>query len=217
MPEKKPIARARQDEREGKAPSTQAGEFVREEIELISRRGARRALDEAGDCDRSFQSAARGGEAAAAEERNRPRKDARKGETRPRKSAGRRRETNVAETFASHAQGAQARRPRRCVETSTLEACALGRSGQERCRTLRRRENGRSNSREAISRARWAIYSAAMGGACTCGNCIHREEAISRRVIAARTTIRQIRAAGEPFQGTVLPRSSPRGNAVSQR
>jgi hypothetical protein len=82
MPEKKPIARARQDEREGKAPSTQAGEFVREEIELISRRGARRALDEAGDCDRSFQSAARGGEAAAAEEGNHSRRDARKGETR---------------------------------------------------------------------------------------------------------------------------------------
>ena len=35
MPEKKPIEHARQDESEGKAPSTQAGEFVREEIELI--------------------------------------------------------------------------------------------------------------------------------------------------------------------------------------
>src|SRR6266480_5659697 len=30
-----PIERAREDEREGKAPSTQAGEFVREEIEHI--------------------------------------------------------------------------------------------------------------------------------------------------------------------------------------
>jgi hypothetical protein len=39
MPEKKPIEGAREDEREGKAPSTQAGEFVREEIELI-REGA---------------------------------------------------------------------------------------------------------------------------------------------------------------------------------
>src|SRR6186997_2491274 len=35
MPEKKTIERARQDKREGKAPSTQAGEFVREEIEHI--------------------------------------------------------------------------------------------------------------------------------------------------------------------------------------
>ena len=36
---KKSIERAREDEREGKAPSTQAGEFVREEIDLI-REGA---------------------------------------------------------------------------------------------------------------------------------------------------------------------------------
>jgi hypothetical protein len=35
MPEKKTIQRARRDKREGKAASTQAGEFVREEIELI--------------------------------------------------------------------------------------------------------------------------------------------------------------------------------------
>jgi hypothetical protein len=33
MPEKKPIERARRDKRGGKAPSTQAGEFVHEEIE----------------------------------------------------------------------------------------------------------------------------------------------------------------------------------------
>jgi hypothetical protein len=35
MPEEEPIARAREDAREGKAPSTQAGEFVREEMEHI--------------------------------------------------------------------------------------------------------------------------------------------------------------------------------------
>src|SRR5437870_1444682 len=35
MPEKKTIERARSDKRQGKAPSTQAGEFVREEIERI--------------------------------------------------------------------------------------------------------------------------------------------------------------------------------------
>jgi hypothetical protein len=43
MPEKRTIARARRDKRQGKAPSTQAGEFVREEIEHIreGRHGAR--------------------------------------------------------------------------------------------------------------------------------------------------------------------------------
>ncbi len=35
MPEKRTIERARRDKREGKAPSTQAGEFVREEMEHV--------------------------------------------------------------------------------------------------------------------------------------------------------------------------------------
>jgi hypothetical protein len=45
MPEKKTIERARADARAGKAPSTQAGEFVREEIEHIreGKHGARNA------------------------------------------------------------------------------------------------------------------------------------------------------------------------------
>ena len=43
MPEQETIDRARQDAREGKAPSTQAGEFVREEIHHIreGKHGAR--------------------------------------------------------------------------------------------------------------------------------------------------------------------------------
>lgn len=43
MPEKKTIERARQDAREGKAPTTQAGEFVRDEMEHIreGKHGAR--------------------------------------------------------------------------------------------------------------------------------------------------------------------------------
>jgi len=45
MPEKKTIARAKQAKREGKSPSSQAGEFVREEIEHIreGQHGARSA------------------------------------------------------------------------------------------------------------------------------------------------------------------------------
>ena len=43
MPEKKTLERAREDAREGKAPSTQAGEFVREEMRHIreGKHGAR--------------------------------------------------------------------------------------------------------------------------------------------------------------------------------
>ena len=45
MPEKKTIERARKARREGKAPTTQAGEFVREEIEHVreGKHGARSA------------------------------------------------------------------------------------------------------------------------------------------------------------------------------
>jgi len=45
MPEKKTVERARDDAREGKSPSTQAGEFVREEIEHVreGKHGARSA------------------------------------------------------------------------------------------------------------------------------------------------------------------------------
>lgn len=45
MPEKKTIEKAEQDKREGKSPSTQAGEFVKEEIENIrkGKHGARSA------------------------------------------------------------------------------------------------------------------------------------------------------------------------------
>jgi hypothetical protein len=43
MPEKETIERAQEDARQGKAPSTQAGEFVHEEIEHIreGKHGAR--------------------------------------------------------------------------------------------------------------------------------------------------------------------------------
>jgi len=45
MPEKQTLERARQAKRQGKAPSTQAGEFVREEIEHVreGKHGARSA------------------------------------------------------------------------------------------------------------------------------------------------------------------------------
>lgn len=45
MPKEETIKRARQDARQGKSPSTQAGEFVREEIENIreGKHGARSA------------------------------------------------------------------------------------------------------------------------------------------------------------------------------
>jgi len=42
MPDKLTLQRARQDKRQGKAPSTQAGEFIREEMDHIREGKARR-------------------------------------------------------------------------------------------------------------------------------------------------------------------------------
>src|SRR4026208_1040957 len=66
MPDKKTLERARRDKREGKSPSTQAGEFVKEEIEHIreGKHGARSAK-QATACERRRG----GGKAAPAKER----------------------------------------------------------------------------------------------------------------------------------------------------
>ena len=68
MPEKTTLKRAAQDRREGKSPSTQAGEFVREEMEHI-RRGKHGALAQAGDCHRPLQGTTRRCGFEAAQER----------------------------------------------------------------------------------------------------------------------------------------------------
>jgi hypothetical protein len=57
MPEKETIERAQEDAREGKSPSSQAGEFVREEIHHCARGKTRCALRETGDRDRTLESA----------------------------------------------------------------------------------------------------------------------------------------------------------------
>ena len=69
MPEEEAIERAREDEREGKSPSTQAGEFVREEMEHIreGEHGAR--SPEQAICHWSVQGAARGRKVAASKTR----------------------------------------------------------------------------------------------------------------------------------------------------
>lgn len=56
MPEKETIERAREDAREGKSPSTLAGEFVREEMHQIreGKHGAA-SLSPTGHCDRPVQ------------------------------------------------------------------------------------------------------------------------------------------------------------------
>ena len=64
MPEKQTMERAREDAREGKAPTTQAGEFVREEIHHVreGKHGVKNA--KTGNCHRVVKGAEGGRETA---------------------------------------------------------------------------------------------------------------------------------------------------------
>lgn len=55
MPERETVERAQRDAREGKSPSTQAGEFVREEMHHVPRRKTWCEFAAAGDCHRPIQ------------------------------------------------------------------------------------------------------------------------------------------------------------------
>ena len=68
MPEKKTLERARRDKRQGKAGTTQAGEFVREEIEHVreGKHGARSTQQS--HRHRALQGSPRRREVAAAKE-----------------------------------------------------------------------------------------------------------------------------------------------------
>ena len=70
MPEKRTIERAEQDAREGKSPTTQAGEFVREEIHHVREGKHGGAFGQAGHRDRAVEGAARRGETAPSTEGN---------------------------------------------------------------------------------------------------------------------------------------------------
>ena len=133
MPEKKTIERAREDAREGKAPSTQAGEFVREEMDHIreGKHGARSpqqaiaiGLSKARRAGVKLKPPAKG--KASPETRSKAQRDYAKGQsaTRSKPSAKRSRSVEAAlkregHSAASHSslsrhskQAAQARRRR---------------------------------------------------------------------------------------------------------
>ena len=103
MPEKKTLERAKQDKREGKAPSTQAGEFVHEEIEHI-REGKHGARSTKQAIAIGLSKARRAGvklppsKSASAETRTQAARDLRKGKSagKGKKSAKRSRATSLA-------------------------------------------------------------------------------------------------------------------------
>ena len=98
MPEKETIERAEELKREGKAPSTQAGEFVREEIEHV-REGKHGARSTKQAIAIGLAKARRAGvdlpatEGASKETRKQAARDIKKGKSKAKKSAKRSRAT----------------------------------------------------------------------------------------------------------------------------
>jgi hypothetical protein len=129
MPEKETLKRARKDKREGKAPSTQAGEFVREEMHHIreGKHGARSpeqaiaiGLSKARRSGVKLDAPAPG--KASSGTRKRAKQDLRRGAKKSKPSAKRSRATRSVlkregksaaskKTLGSHARAAARRRP----------------------------------------------------------------------------------------------------------
>jgi hypothetical protein len=116
MPEKKTLERAKEDKREGKAPSTQAGEFVREEIEHVreGKHGARSAkqaiaigLSKARRAGVELPPPEKG--KTSTETRKQAVRDLRKGKTasKSKKSAKRSRATSLALKREGHSAGSK--------------------------------------------------------------------------------------------------------------
>ena len=127
MPEKETTERAREEERESKSPSTQAGEFVREEIEHIreGKHGARSTkqaiaigLSKARRAGVKLPPPKKG--AAAKGTRRKAKRDLKKGG----EAWG---QSNFARALAHHDESAQARGPLRSFKKSALQARSLRR------------------------------------------------------------------------------------------
>ena len=112
MPEKETFERARKAKREGKAPSTQAGEFVREEIEHV-REGKHGARSTKQAIAIGLSKARRAGvdlpatEGASKKTRKQAARDIKKGKSRTKKSAKRSRASRKALKREGHSAGSK--------------------------------------------------------------------------------------------------------------
>jgi hypothetical protein len=144
MPEEEATERAREDERQGKSPSTQAGEFVREEMEHI-REGEHGARSPEQAIATGLSKARRAGVKLPPPRRGESRtkgqakQDLAKGRSGRRKKPGTRRSRNA----PSGARVADQRRRKRCRSTpGGWQAAAL----QGRARPPRRKRREHANA-----------------------------------------------------------------------
>jgi len=151
MPEKATLERARRDKRQGKSPSTQAGEFVKEQIDRIrqGKHGARNTkqaiaigLSEARRAGVPLGSPRKGSTSATT--RRKAAQDSRRGRTHPVRS-----ESDVSPRRSAATQRALKREP-----TSTASRSALSRQAKSAAR--RRSHADRSRAARKAARTREA-------------------------------------------------------------
>jgi hypothetical protein len=140
MPEKKTIERARRDKREGKAPSTQAGEFVREQIEHI-REGKHGARSTAQAIAIGLSEARRAGVDLPAPEKGKAKESTRRSAQRALESADKPHAKTSAKRSRATTQALQ-REPRSTVSRQSLskhaKAAADERTASERSASARK-------------------------------------------------------------------------------
>ena len=162
MPEKETLERAREDAREGKSPSTQAGEFVREEIHHVreGKHGARSpqqaiaiGLSKARRAGVKLQAPKRG--RASARTRKQAKRDYRKGQSHSRRRPSKTRSRAVRGALRREGQSAASRRSlSRHTQASARRrgAAARHRASMKAVRT--RGKEGRSRSARKAARTR---------------------------------------------------------------
>lgn len=158
MPEKRTVEHARQDAREGKSPSTQAGEFVREEIHHVrqGKHGARSAkqaiaigLSKARRSGVKLPAPRRG--KASARTRAQANRDLRRGRTHSRRQPSSRRSRAV--TAALKREGHGAASPKSLAQQARSAARGRGRTARHRAATKAVRTKGARGRTQAARKA----------------------------------------------------------------
>lgn len=161
MPEKETLDRAREDAREGKSPSTQAGEFVREEMHHIreGKHGARSTkqaiaigLSKARRSGVKLQAPRKG--KASAQTRSKAKSDLRRGHTRRKPSQKRSRATTGALRREGRSAASKRSLSRQARKTArTRGSAARKRSAMKAIRTKGSRGRSQAARKAARSRA----------------------------------------------------------------
>ncbi len=144
MPEKETIERAREDAREGKSPSTQAGEFVREEIHHI-REGKHGARSTQQAIAIGLSKARRAGVKLKPPKKGTTSEEPAGRRARLPQGQERQQEEDLGPALPGDAEAAQARRPQRCVSPGAGEAGAVGGPAPERGEPVGIGQEGRAD------------------------------------------------------------------------